>query len=152
MHLLFEIRSLQRRSEVSQRRCECHLVQLTREDHDIGCNEAILVSQEAETQNLLKMQQIERTVLGREQLYTLLRKQALLQYQLQNIKLQITQLQEQRQVLSDRRTKIQNERQIWLRKYEKYERWTKRIRHQARLLQLQLDEAEQEDRRSQWSR
>ncbi|MGL5222057.1 MAG: hypothetical protein ACRC8I_04020 [Plesiomonas shigelloides] len=151
MPLFPKLRALQRRSELAQRRCETLLVQLSRED-DALCYETEALERQIEgVQQWLDSQQLTGSVLDRNQLFTQLRKQAVLQHQLHNLALQRMQLHEQRQLLASRRTHQQRERQLWLRKEHKYQRWSTRERDQMRLQRLRQDEVELEER-ALWNR
>ncbi|MBV8045304.1 hypothetical protein [Pluralibacter sp.] len=146
MRLLPKLQALQRRSEVSQRRCESLLAQLAREDDDIRRDEDALMAQAEGLRQLLESIRLTGSVLDRDQLFAQLRKQAVLQHQLQNLGLQSAQLEAQRKTLAQRRLAQQDERRVWLRKDDKYQRWTSRVRYQKRLLRLRQDEVEQEER------
>lgn len=146
MHLLPKLRALQWRSEVSQRRCEAMLVQLAREDDDLRRDEDALTAQAEGVRQLLDSLRLTGVVLDRDQLYAQLRKQAVMQNQLQNLRLQSAQLNEQRQTLAERRIFWLDGRRVWLRKDDKYQRWASRVRYQNRLLCLRQDEVEQEER------
>ncbi|WP_158248655.1 MULTISPECIES: hypothetical protein [Chromobacterium] len=144
-----KIHSLQRRSAASQQRCEVQLAQLAREDDALRVDADALVAQAQGLRHLLETQRPTGAVLDRGQLSALLRKQAVLRRQLQNLNLQLAQLGEQRQALAMRRDERQFERHSWLRKKDKYQRWASQVRKQERLLQLRQEEAEQEER-TQW--
>lgn len=146
MRLLPKIQALQRRSETSQRRCESMLAQLAGEDDDLRRDQDALMAQAEGLRQLLEGIRLSGSVLDRDQLFAQLRKQAVLQHQLQNLGLQSVQLEEQRQTLAQRRLARQDERGVWLRKDDKYQRWTSRVRYQKRLLRLRQDEVEQEER------
>lgn len=146
MRLLPKLQALQRRSEVSLRRCESQLAQLAREDDDLRLEGDALVAQAEGLRQLLEGIRLTGSVLDRDQLFAQLRKQAVLQHQLQNLGLQSAQLEERRQILVQRRLARQNERRVWLRKDDKYQRWTSRVHYQKRLLCLRQDEVEQEER------
>lgn len=146
MRLLAKLQGLQRRSEASQRRCESLLAQLAQEDDDLRRDEDALMAQADGLRQLLEGIRLAGSVLNREQLFAQLRKQAVLQHQLQNIGLQTSQLETQRQTLAQRRLIRQDEHRVWLRKDDKYQRWTSRVRYQKRLLRLCQDEVEQEER------
>lgn len=145
--LLFpKLGALQRRSELAQRRCETLLVQLSRED-DALCNETEALERRIKgVQQLLDSQQVTGSVLSRDQLFTQLRRQAVLQHELNNLALQCLQLHEQRQLLASQRTSQQHERQLWSRKEYKYQSWSTRERYQMRLQRLRQDEVELEER------
>ncbi|MEN3029782.1 hypothetical protein [Chromobacterium amazonense] len=149
MRLLPKIRALQRRCAASQQRCEAQLAQLAREDDALRGNEDALASQAQGIRHLLETQRPAGTVLDRGQLSALLRKQAVLRRQLQNLNLQLAQLNEQRLALAVRRDERLLERRDWLRKDDKYQRWASQLRKQDRLFRLRQDEAEQEER-TQW--
>lgn len=146
MHLLPKLRALQRRSEISQHQCEAELLQLAREDDGLRQSKEALIAQQEGLSRLLKTLCVMDSVLEREQLYGLLRKQAVLRSQLQNLVLQFAQLDEQRASLAGVVAQRQDERRKWLRKEDKYQRWITRVRDQNRLLRLRQDETEQEER------
>ncbi|WP_063902273.1 hypothetical protein [Burkholderia ubonensis] len=145
MRLLPKLRALQRRSEASQRRCEAQLSQLAREDEGLRHDENALAVQAHGLRQLQETQRAAGAVLERGQLLALLRKQAVLRHQLQNLGLQAEQLSERRQALAERRLERQDERRTWQRKEDKYQYWTARLRKQARLARLREEEAEQEE-------
>lgn len=149
MRLLPKILALQRRSGASLQRCEVQLAQLAREDDTLRGNEDALASQAQGVRHLLETQRPAGAVLDRGQLSALLRKQAVLRRQLQNLNLQLAQLDEQRLALAMRRDKRLQERRDWLRQDDKYQRWASEVRKQDRLFRLRQDEAEQEER-TQW--
>ncbi|WP_440029663.1 hypothetical protein [Chromobacterium amazonense] len=149
MRLLPKLCALQRRCAASQRRCEAQLAALAREDNGLRDEEDALAAQAQGLRQLLEMQRPAGTVLELGQLYALLRKQAVLRHQLQNLDLKAAQLNEQRKVLAERRAVRQDEHRTWLRKDDKYQRWATRVRKQENLLRLRQDEAEQEER-TQW--
>ncbi|HID7510678.1 TPA: hypothetical protein ACXHW4_004594 [Enterobacter hormaechei] len=146
MRLLPKLQALQRRSEASKRRCESLLAQLAQEYDDLRRDEDALMAQAEGLRQLLKGICLAGSVFNRDQLFAQLRKQAVLQHQLQNLGLQTAQLETQRQTLAQRRLIQQDERRVWLRKDDKYQRWTSRVRYQKRLLRLRHDEVEQEER------
>lgn len=146
MRLQPKLQALQRRSEVSQRRCESLLAQLAREDDVMRRDEYALTAQTEGLRQLLESIRLMGSVLNRDQLFEQLRKQAVLQHQLQKLGLQLAQLEVQRKILAKRRLAQQDERRLWLRKDDKYQRWTSRVHYQKRQLRLRLDEVEQEER------
>lgn len=146
MRLLSKLCALQRRSEISQRQCEAQLAQLAREDGELRHSKDALNTQKEGLSQLLKTLTVTGSVLARDQLYVLLRKQAVLRYQLQNLGLQSAQLDEQRQLVARHVVQRQDERRVWLHKGDKYQRWVTRIREQNQRLNLRQDEAELEER------
>ncbi|PRP70986.1 hypothetical protein BUE93_09185 [Chromobacterium amazonense] len=146
MRLLPKLRALQQRCVASQRRCEAQLAALAREDDDLRKEEDALVAQGHGLCQLLQAQRPVGIVLERSQLFAILRKQAVMRQQLQNLELQRKQLTELRQALAERRMVQQEERSAWQRKDDKYQRWATRVRKQESLLRLRQDEAEQEER------
>ncbi|MGC3029871.1 hypothetical protein ACPUER_32880 [Burkholderia sp. DN3021] len=145
MRFLPKLRALQRRSEASQRRCEAQMSQLAREDKGLRHEEDALAVQAQGLCQLMETLRAAGTVLERGQLLALLRKQAVLRHQLQNLGLQAEQLSERRQALAERRLERQDERRTWQRKEDKYQYWAARLRKQVRLVRLRDDEAEQEE-------
>lgn len=146
MRLLSKLCALQRRSEISQRQCEAQLAQLAREDGELRHSKDALNTQKEGLSQLLETLTVTGSVLARDQLYVLLRKQAVLRYQLQNLGLQSAQLDEQRQLVARHVVQRQDERRVWLHKGDKYQRWVTRIREQHQRLNLRQDEAELEER------
>ncbi|WP_080446730.1 hypothetical protein [Burkholderia ubonensis] len=145
MRLLPKLRALQCRSEVSRRHCEAQLSQLAREDEGLRHEEDALGVQTHGLCQLMETQRAAGTVLECSQLLALLRKQAVLRHQLQNLGLQVEQLSERRRALAERRLERQDERRAWQRKEDKYQCWIARLRKQARLARLREDEADQEE-------
>lgn len=140
-----------RRCAVAQQRCELKLLQLARQDEELQQAEQTLVMRMQGMKQLLESQRPTDVVVDRGGLFEVLRKQAVLRSQLQNLGLEAGQLEEQRRELAERRTVQRNEHRHWLRKQDKYQRWTSLMRKQERLLRLRQEESEQEER-CKWTR
>lgn len=146
MRLLSKIRALRRRCELLQHQCEAKLAQLAREDDELSRVKDTLSLHKEGLSQLLETQRVSDSVLELDQLYTMLRKQAILRHQLQDLDLQVLQLEEKRQDVAGQRAARLGERLVWLRKDDKYQRWSTQVRDQNRLFRLRQDETEEEER------
>lgn len=151
MHSLNKINALKRRCQISQSRCELFLAQFLREDDELKRDEESIDAQIKGLRNLLKTQRAEVKFIEREELSSILRKQAVLRRKIQNLELQLIQLKEQRKLLSAQCSEQQEKRNYWLRKEHNYQRWLIRKKRWKLQFQLRQDETEQEER-NQWKR
>ncbi|KZE88092.1 hypothetical protein KIF53_13045 [Chromobacterium subtsugae] len=140
-----ELGPLLSRCQAEQRRCDSELAQLAREDGQLEARQRDLDGQGEGLRRLLLAQRPAGAALDRGQLFALLRKQAVLRRQLQNLDLQREQAREQRLQLAERRERQAALRRQWLRKEEKYQRWMQLQRRRRRLLGLRQEEIEQEE-------
>ena len=145
MSLLPKVRSLLRRCQVAQSRCDSELAQLARQDGHLQHEQEALHLQRKELKQLLVAQQAAGVMLNRGQLFALLREQAVVRRQLHTLDVQLVQTAEQRQDLLLRRDEQLLHRARWLRKEDKYQHWSHLMRQQRRIRRQQHEEAEQEE-------
>ncbi|MBP4049423.1 hypothetical protein J9978_07915 [Chromobacterium violaceum] len=129
----------------AQSRCRAGLAQLARGEAEIDREREAVQSQDASLRELLQAQRPAGLSLDRGELFALLRKQAVLRRQRQNLSLQLDALGEKRRQLQDEKDGLSKRLAQWLRKEDKYRRWQQTERRRARLLSLRAEETEQEE-------
>lgn len=145
MKLLPKLRALMRRCTMLQTRCETRLQQKEQQLVSVDNDLVGLDSQESAMKQLMKTQQPRDSVLNRAELFDFLRRQAVLRRQLQQLDLSRTELLEQRELILKEKEEARVERAFWMRKQDKYARWSALQRRQQRLTQLLREESETQE-------
>lgn len=145
MNLLPKIKVLLRYCQMSLSLCEAALQKLSREIAELQQQEQALIAQINGLQQLLQQRQPASTVMRREQFFTMLRKQAVLRQQIQQLNFQLSQLQQQRKKTEQQRTTQLKQHKLWQRKEGKYQRRASFQRRQNFILDLRFEETELED-------
>jgi hypothetical protein len=132
-------------SEHRQRRCEQTLLAAQTRLKPLLDERADMAAQQASLQQLMASQRACGSSLSHPELMTLLRRQALLRRQLQNLALEQARVDEQRARIEGEVRMHQQERQVLLRKHMKFSGLQQRLARQQRLISLRREEVDIEE-------
>ncbi|HFW3714196.1 TPA: hypothetical protein ACIBKF_003451 [Salmonella enterica subsp. enterica serovar 6,7:y:-] len=145
MSLRHKVTGLRNNIELLRRRCEQRLLQLSRENQSLAEAEDAFSAQIQGLSDLLISSQVNNSIMSSEQLKTLLRKQALLRSNIQDLHIQIVQLKTEREALIKHYSEQQQKKAFFLRKEEAYNRWLFLEKKKVQRCTLFRDEIEQEE-------
>jgi len=140
-----DARQLLRLGELRQRRCERALFQTRQRLQEIEVEQDAFDEQQRSLRAFIASQYVQEKVLDRDQLMSLLRSQAVLRRQLQNLALDRVRVEEQHVRLQGQWQTLQDQRQQLLRKQARYEAFGQRLNRQRQLVLQQRDDNENEE-------
>ena len=145
MNSLPEIGRLLRVSEQLQRRCELTLQQARARLKPVAAELADIAEQHRSLTQSMVSQRASNCTLSHAQLMTLLRHQAILRRQQQNLALDQARVEEQRSNIEREVQEYRQQRQVLLRKHTKFTGLQQRLTRQQMLASLRREEIEIEE-------
>jgi len=122
------------------------LLRISKEDDALRQRQEELQSELKSLETLLQMKQLDSTVVSCEMIFSLLRKNAIIQQQIVIINLEYSELRNKRQLLDSERQSQLKKRKMWWLKEQKYQRLQSYLMSQKKKLDLRLEESELEEK------
>jgi hypothetical protein len=140
-----DARQLLRLGELRQRRCERALFQTRQRLQAIEGEQHAFDEQQRSLKAFIASRYVQQQVLDRDQLMSLLRSQAVLRRQLQNLALDRLRVEEQHARLQGQWKTLQDQRQQLLRKQARYEAFGQRLNRERQMVLQLRDDNENEE-------
>jgi hypothetical protein len=140
-----DARQLLRLGELRQRRCERALLQTRQRLQAIEGEQHAFDEQQRSLKAFIASRYVQQQVLDRDQLMSLLRSQAVLRRQLQNLALDRLRVEEQHARLQGQWKTLQDQRQQLLRKQARYEAFGQRLNRERQMVLQRRDDNENEE-------